>query len=141
MKKHPLDRLLRLRSLLEDISRMELEMRLQELAQIERALTQRTADRKSLREQSFAGFARADNAIWTEAEVMHEWSEWEQGFLERAHQKKLVEVGSAEESYLERRKERRQVGRVIEDHAATAATEQNRRRQRELDDWFAQRSR
>jgi len=141
MKKHPLDRLLRLRSLLEDIGRMELEMRLQELAQIERALTQRIADRKTLREQSFVGFAHADNAIWTEAEVMHEWSESEQGILARAHQKKLVEVGSAEESYLERRKERRQVGWVIEDHAATAATEQNRRRQRELDDWFAQRSR
>ena len=141
MKKHPLDRLLRLRALLEDIGRMELEMRLQELGQIERALTQRIADRKTLREQSFVGFAHADNAIWTEAEVMHEWSESEQGILARAHQKKLVEVGSAEESYLEHRKERRQVERVIEDHAATATTEQNRRRQRELDDWFAQRSR
>jgi flagellar biosynthesis chaperone FliJ len=141
VKKHPLDRLLRLRALLEDIGRMELEMRLQELGQIERALTQRMADRKNLRAQSFAGFAHADNAIWTEAEVMHEWSQWEQGILARAHQKKMVEVGSAEESYLERRKERRQVERVIEDHAATATTEQNRRRQRELDDWFAQRSR
>ena len=68
MKKHPLDRLLRLRSLLEDIGRMELEMRLQELAQIERALTQRMADRKSMRAQSFAGFAHADGLLSGQAD-------------------------------------------------------------------------
>ena len=139
--KHPLDRLLRLRLLLEDVSCMELEMRLLELAHIERALAQRKEDRKTLSKQSFAGFARADNAIWTEAEAMHEWSEWEQGILGRLHRKKLEEVDSAKKSYLERRKECLQVGRVIEAQAAAEAIEQNRREQRELDDWFAQHSR
>jgi hypothetical protein len=136
--KHPLDRLLRLRSLLEDVSRVELEARLQELSRIERALEQRNADRKASRVQSFAGFAQANNAMWTEAEALHEWSEWEQGILERSHRAKLAEVSAAKKSYLERRKERRQVSSVIEDHAVAAAAEQNHRGQRELDDWFAQ---
>jgi hypothetical protein len=42
---------------------------------------------------------------------------------------------------LERRKEYRQVKSVIEARTAELAMEQTRREQRELDDWFGQRSR
>ena len=64
--KHPLDRLLRLRLLLEDVSRMELEVCLQELAQVETVVALRNEGRKTIRQQSFAGFAGADNAVWIE---------------------------------------------------------------------------
>jgi hypothetical protein len=139
--KHPLDRLLRLRLLLEDVSRMELEVCLQELAQVETVVALRNEGRKTIRQQSFAGFAGADNAVWIEAEAMSEWTAWEQGILETARQKKAAEVSVAKASYLERRKEYRQVKSVIEARMAELAMEQTRREQRELDDWFGQRSR
>ncbi len=139
--KHPLDRLLRLRSLLEDVSRVELESRLQELGQIEDALARLRTTAGTMRRQSFAGVAQARSEDRLEAEVIGEWVVWESGAFEKAGQKKTAEVDAAKEIYLERRKERRQVSSVIEAGDAVATMERNRREQRELDDWFGQRNR
>jgi flagellar export protein FliJ len=139
--KHPLDRLLRLRSLLADVSRLELEARLQELAQVESALTRLQQTRRAMRQRSFAGIAGAQNADWLEAEVVGEWVAGELGVFEKARQQKTVEANTAKAAYLERRKECRQVETVIDAQSAAAAIERDRREQQELDDWFGQRSR
>jgi flagellar export protein FliJ len=139
--RHPLDRLLRLRSLLEDVSRLELEARLQELAQVESALTRSQETSKAMRRRSFLNIAQARREDWLEAEAIGEWVGWEHGSLEKARRRKTVEVGAAKATYLERRKECRQVEGVIEVKAAADAIERGRREQRELDDWFGQRSR
>lgn len=139
--KHPLTRLLRLRSLLEDVSRIELEARLQEQAQIEHALTHSQEFARAMRQRRFAGIAQARSAEWQEAEAVGEWVAREEGIFEKASQSKTSEVNAAKAEYLERRKERHQVGSVIEARAAADAIERARREQRELDDWFNQQAR
>jgi len=139
--KHPLNRLLRLRSLLEDVSRVELEARLQELAQIERALTHSQEFARAMRLRSFAGIAQARSAEWLEAEAVAEWAAREEGIFEKASQGKTSEVNAAKTEYLERRKVRHQVGSVAEPSAAEVAIERSRQEQRELDDWFSQQGR
>jgi flagellar export protein FliJ len=137
--KHSLYRLLRVRSLLEDVSRLELEAKLQELAQIESALTHSRETTREMRQRHFAGIATAQNSDRLEAQVLSEWVARQQGAFERARHQKTADVNAAKEAYLERRKESRQVEGVIEAGEAAAAIELNRREQRELDDWFGQR--
>jgi hypothetical protein len=139
--KHPLTRLLRLRSLLEDVSRVELEARLQELAQIERAVVHSQDSARAMRQRSFACVAQHRNADRLEAEAVGEWVAWEKKIFEKASRSKTAEVDAAKATYLERRKERHQVGSVIEAEAAADAIEQGRREQQELDDWFNQHGR
>jgi flagellar export protein FliJ len=139
--KQPLTRLLRLRSLLEDVSRVELEARLQELAQIERALVRSQDFSRAMRRRSFAGIAQAQSADCLEAEAVGEWVTSEEKIFEKASQSKTAEVNAAKAAYHERRKERHQVGSVIEAKAAAEAIEQGRREQQELDDWFNQQGR
>ena len=139
--KHPLDRLLRLRSLLEDVSRLELEARLQELAQVESALARSEQTIREMREAGFSGIAQDKSEDWLEAQAVSDWTAWEHGVFEKARQRKSSEVNAAKAVYLERRKERSQVESVIEASEAEMAMERSRREQRELDDWFGQRSR
>lgn len=139
--RHPLDRLLRLRSLLEDVSRLELEARLQELAQVESALVRSQETSRDMRRQSFLGIVQGRSTERLEAKAVGEWVAWGQGALDRARRSKTVEVSAAKSAYLERRKECRQVESVIEAKAAADAIERSRREQREVDDWFGQQSR
>ncbi|HTZ90402.1 MAG TPA: hypothetical protein VMA71_08675 [Alloacidobacterium sp.] len=140
-QKHPLDRLLRLRSLVADVSRIELEMRLQELAQVERAVTRAQQNGQALRRESFTSMVRDRRGEWLEAEALRAWVGWEEDLLEKECRRKTAVVEVAKAEYLERRKECRQVESVIEAQAAAAVVEQGRREQRELDDWFGQRIR
>jgi hypothetical protein len=138
--RHPLDRLLRLRSLLEDVSRLELEARLQELAQVESALVRAQEIGRAMRRQSFVGIVQGHSTERLEAEAVSEWVAWGHGALEKARRGKTVEVSAAKSAYLERRKECRQVEGVIEAKAAADIIERSRREQRELDNWFGQES-
>jgi flagellar export protein FliJ len=139
--KPSLDRLLRLRSLLEGVSRVELEARVQELARIERAIEHLRESGRAMRQLTFSGIAQSRDAQRLEAEAMGEWVAQERGTFERARQDKGKEVDTAKAEYLERRKESRQVGILMESKAAAGAMERSRREQREMDDWFAQRMR
>jgi hypothetical protein len=130
-----------LRTLLEDVCRVELEARLQELAQVEGALTRSQETGRAMRQRSFSSIGQAQNADRLEAEAVGEWVRWERGIFEKARHNKMVEVNTAKTAYLERRKESRQVGSVIEARASATAIERSRREQREIDDWFAQRIR
>src|SRR5262249_19076377 len=109
--------------------------------QLERALMRSQETGKAMRQRSFAGIAGARNAEWLEAEAAGAWAVWEQGMIERARQGKMIEVDAAKSAYLERRKERRQAASVIDAGTAVDTIEGSRREQRELDDWFGQRSR
>ena len=139
--KHPLARLLRLRSLLEEVSRVELETCLQELAQIERALVHSQDTGRVMRRRSFSGIDHAATAERLESEALGAWVIREQEILRQACQSKTSEVEVAKKVYLERRKESRQVSSVIEARAAADVIESGRREQRELDDWFGQQTR
>ena len=139
--RHSLHRLLRLRSLLEDVSRVELEAKLQGLNQVESALARSQETARASRQRQFAGIVDDRNADRLEAQAMSEWVARERGGLEKAHHGRTLEVNVAKAAYLERRKESRQVEGIIEAREAAAGVALDRREQRELDDWFGQRSR
>jgi len=135
---HSLSRLLRLRVLLEDVSRVELEARLQELTQIESALVQSKNIGSAMRQQKFSSIAQSQIADWLEAQAVGDWVTRELGMLEKMSGNKRAEVIDAQAGYLLRRKERRQVESVMEARRSARAIEQSRREQRALDDWFGQ---
>lgn len=137
--KSSLDRLFRLRSLLEDVSRLELELRLQELAQAEASLNHLAESRRINRIKSFDGFTHAENATWLEAETLDELTAWQQGMLDGILEKRQNSVNAARADFLERRKELRQVENVIEQREAEKSIVRNRQEQRTLDDWFNRR--
>jgi hypothetical protein len=135
--KHPLDRILRLRSLLEEISRMELEMRLQEMARLENGLETIERNRRSMRQMRHKSLVQGE-ASWLDAQVMGEWLAVESFALESMREQKQTAADAAKATYLERRKEHGQIESVIEASASVVAMVRNRREQQELDDWFVQ---
>ena len=136
--KHPLDRILRLRSLLEEISRIELEARLQEVTRIEGGLKSMQQNHRHMQQLRHEAIVQADGN-WQEAHVMGEWLAGEALSLEPVLEWKEAEAEVAKAFYLERRKEHRQIESVIEAEVALATIERSRREQQELDDWFGQR--
>jgi flagellar export protein FliJ len=138
--KDTLGRLLRLRSLLEDVSRLELELRLQKLAQIEARLDHLGKNIKADRSRRFIGIMQSDSTLRAETEALIELATWQQEMLSGEHQKKTAEADAAKAEYLERRKELRQVESVVEARSARNAVARSRAEQRALDDWFSLKS-
>ena len=138
---HPLKRLLRLRSLVEETSRMELEGRAALVTRIDQA---RKRELRTVREgralaiESIceddgagdqtggrsAGWSAAETAVWRERQLAP---------LAEAAERRVME---SREEFFERRKERRQVESVLGAAEERMGIEQERRTQRELDDWF-----
>lgn len=139
--KRSLARILRLRSLLEDVSRTELEVRARELKRIEQACKRSEETGRAMRQRIFSNPAERQNGDWLEAQALTEWTAWETSLLEKVRQKKMVELDTARTAYRERRKESGQVRTVMEARMSVASIEQGRREQRELDDWFGLRKR
>jgi hypothetical protein len=138
---NPLLRLLRLRSLLEDASRMEVERRAALAARIDSAQKRERECLRSSREQALRNIcedisapeqARHRTAEWMSAESAA-WREQQLQPLAQAAQRRVAE---ARENFFEHRKERQQVESVLETQRARLRVEQERRIQRELDDWF-----
>lgn len=137
----PLERLLKLRALVEETSRMELEQRAALAARVGRA---QERERKTIRESR----AEVVKTVSIDSEVEEqveqrtiEWSNaesaaWRERQLEPLAKAaaRRVEEGRAE--FFEKRKERRQVESVVEVQRERLRVEQDRRTQRNLDDWF-----
>ncbi|MFZ0663272.1 MAG: hypothetical protein WAM66_11315 [Acidobacteriaceae bacterium] len=137
----PLARLLKLRRLLEESGRMELERRAVLATRIEHA---RERERRIILESRGRALAEiCDNgqareqaqrrtAEWASAET----AGWREQQLEPLARAAKARVAEAREEFFERRKERRQVQSVLEAEQDRLRTEQQRRVQRDLDDWF-----
>lgn len=130
-----------MRSLLEDVSRVELEARLQELTRIESAILRSQETERAMRAQNFSDLAGERHSDRLNIGPLCEWMAWERRVYEKTRQRKEVATDAARAVYLERRKECGQVKSVIEARMSVAAVERSRREQRELDDWFSRRSR
>ncbi|HLH33878.1 MAG TPA: hypothetical protein VKX41_04340 [Alloacidobacterium sp.] len=142
MKSHSLQRLLRLRSLLEEVSRVDLEARLQELRRMESIHACVRGEAASLSRRRFAEIAegrRSDD--WREMQVLDVWLAKEKETLETVLSQKAREAENMKSEYLEHRKERRQVESVIAARAHKTSQERGRNDQRQLDDWFGRRIR
>ena len=134
-----LERLLRVRRLMEEMSRAEFAARRAEHAELERR-------RDAARESSLALRAEA-RAVLTGGEetVAGVWqrlladSEQSGGQVERwarAAREAGERVEEAERRYLQERRSRMQAEIVVRERAAAERMERERREQREIDDWF-----
>lgn len=97
--------------------------------------------RGAMRQRRFAGIVESRNDDWREAQVLDAWLAKEKEMLEAALYKNAREAEDFKAEYFERRKERRQVESIIKAGVHEAAVERGRQDQRQLDDWFGQRSR
>ncbi|MGC2160522.1 MAG: hypothetical protein WA634_01310 [Silvibacterium sp.] len=136
-----LERLLRLRSLVEETSRMELERRAALAARIDQA---QQRERQNSRESRALALQTISNSSPSREQAQQrtmEWSNaessaWREQQLEPLAQATARRVAEGREEFFERRKERRQVESVLDAERTRLRTEQERRTQRELDDWF-----
>lgn len=149
--KTPLTRLLRLRALLEESSRMELERSTAAASAISQA-------RERERGNARVSRARAAEAIFQSSGQSNVASaaarlddlarlreaEWRCAAMSAGDEQRIVPLARAadrrvakeREGFMERRKDRRQVERVLESAVERAHLERERHEQRELDDWF-----
>lgn len=142
--KSPLQRILRLRSLLESSSRSELEKRLRTYHMLDDLRRAEAAAAAGERRHAVESLLLAENSTlhaWRQADVVG-------GLAEQRAARLAPTVKAAEDrmtisrgEYLERRKERRQVETILEEKVEAERQQAERREQARLDDWFAMRSR
>lgn len=138
----PLARLLSLRALLEESSRVSLESNAALAARIDCA---QQRERESIRQSRKRVLSKTfEDGPSTEQALQRtvEWSStdaatWRDQQLEPLAQATARRMADAREVFLERRKERRQVETILDAEYALLKAEQARRTQRELDDWFS----
>jgi hypothetical protein len=137
----PLARLLKLRSLLEESSRMELERRAALAARIDLAQQRERESIWESRERALEKICENGSAIEQARQRTTEWmnaenAAWREQQLQPLVQATARRVAEGREEFFERRKERLQVESVLDAERARLREEQERRTQRELDDWF-----
>ena len=146
-----LPRLLRLRSLLEEESKIKLEKLAQRTSIVERAREREEALASASRCEAFSLLSES---VGTQLEeggtspdtVMDEWTTAvADGDIARRREQKLTvlaqmatrQVNAGREVMFQLRRERQQVETLVHSEAARRKLELERRQQRDLDDWFA----
>jgi len=139
--------ILRLRSLLEENSRIKLEKSIQHSARIAHAqdgeteIVATSADVafSALSEEFGASVGMSDPVsqdAWKTALIDGELAHLRKQQLALLSQLIASRVDACHDEFVERRKERLQVETILRHNAVLRAREQERREQRSLDDWF-----
>ncbi len=131
-----LSRVLRLRILVEETSRLELEAESQQLRRLELKVEDAVQQAHVSREGAFDGLHRGDAESWLLEEGCCELAEWQGGRLRGLEQEQASRVAALREAFLQRRKETRQVETLLDAYNALLQIEQGRREQAALDEWF-----
>ncbi|MBT9330293.1 hypothetical protein [Paracidobacterium acidisoli] len=134
-----LTRVLRLRTLFEDVSRVEVEQRTQQLARIEESVAREQSILTESLRIRMASTEKSPEAASEErllARADGDLAQWKKAKLDVLRERKTQEADRAREVWRVRRREQRQVAVVIEAGAAEAKVQEERRMQRSLDDWF-----
>lgn len=136
-----LERLLRIRWLMEEISRGEVANRRAEQAQMESRMAQAEDAAQAARAEARQVLANGPDtgALWRlhcdDSEASREQAgRWRHRALHAGEA-----ASEAEVLYMEDRRKRMQVETLLEEKAAATALDRNRREQRQLDDWFGAR--
>jgi ribosomal protein L12E/L44/L45/RPP1/RPP2 len=137
--KHPLRRLLKLRSLLEDLSQLELERRGAEVRRLEAAAEQEQTQARTARRDGLRRLTAGENEWMIEA-ADAEILEWTSARLRSLAESRRPEVEAARAAFLERRLERRQVEALLTEAAEAEAVDEARREQQGVEDWFQSRT-
>lgn len=140
----PLARLLKIRRILEESSRMELEGRTALVARIDGLQGREREKARVSRERALAKISEGGPASVQAEERALEWSSveralWRERQLEPLARAASQRAAESREEFFSRRKERRQVESVLEAELARRRMEEERRIQRDLDDWFGMR--
>jgi hypothetical protein len=137
--KRKLDRVLRIRALLEDLSRLEFEKKIASLRFLETAAEWQRHLALSVRAdalQMLAGDESARRESWLMRIADAEILDWKEARLEALAQEGQGAVREAREELLARRLERRQVEALLATAARAEKKGQVRREQNLTDDWF-----
>ncbi len=137
--KHPLHRVLRLRSLLEDLSQLELEQRGAEVRRLEAAAEQEQTKARAARRDGLQRLT-AGEMEWMLEVADAEILAWKGARLRSLAESRRPEVEAARAALLERRLERRQVEALLTEAAEAEAMHEARREQQGVDDWFQSRT-
>jgi len=144
MRTRNFEQVLRVRGLMEDLARAELETRAALVRQLEEAAAQQRAEALTMRREGWDELANREpgqrdlgqQSAWllglADAEIM-------EGKSERLRLKAAAEkpaVDKAREALLERRRERLQMETLVETAKRTEEQERVRREQQQVDDWF-----
>ena len=135
-----LSRLLRLRELEEEQSRVELEIAVGKRNRVAEQLAQ-AVQRQAQGRRNFAnGIVERDTTSRTGAVMEMEQARRQQLRIEPRLAAADTEVGRQREEFLARRTKRRQVETLVDQERAMIREEAGRRAQQVLDDWYGQRS-
>ncbi|MGB9031612.1 MAG: hypothetical protein WCC27_15935 [Acidobacteriaceae bacterium] len=137
--KRKLDRVLRIRALLEDLSRLEFEKKLAGLRFLETAAQQQRQLARSLRSDALQ-MLEVDQSARRESWAMRiadaEILDWKEARFEALAEEAQGVVREAREELLARRLQRRQVEVLLSADARAEKKGQVRREQNRTDDWF-----
>lgn len=136
--KRGLQRVLRVRALLEDLSRVELERRASERNRLLAVAERQQEARQAARGGALLRLAEGDSQ-WLVEMADADLLGWQRGKLLAAAEQRLPGVESARGEMLARRVERRQVETLLAEAAAAADEERKRREQKQVDDLFQSR--
>lgn len=136
-----LERLLKLRALVEESSKLELERRAALAARIDRAQERERSSMRESRAEVVKTVVNPCEAAEQSRQRTLEWSNvesaaWRERQLHPLAQATARKVEEARAEFFERRKERRQLESVLEAQRVRERVERDRRIQRDLDDWF-----
>ncbi len=138
--KRSLNRLLHIRALLEEVSRLDLEKKNAEMRSLERAVTDQRLLAAGVRADAIRVLTEdADGEGWLVAIADAGILGWKETRLQSLAAISRSAVATARDELLERRLERRQVETLIVAAERIEKQEESRREQNRADEWYQQR--
>ena len=137
--KRVLTRLLRLRELEEELSRVELESAVGQRSRIERELETARARQAQGRRRFVAEAGNGETVGWMAALVQMEQARTHGDRIEGSLAAAEAEVARQRQEFMERRVDREQVETLLDGAHREAEIEAGRRAQQMLDDWYGRR--
>lgn len=132
-----LEGVLRIRGLLEDWARAEMERRMHAVRQLENGADERRGGALAIRGDAVERLRAGESGeLWqmdlADAEIL----EWKSERLRVLAEAEKPAAQAAREAMLERRRERRQAETLVDAAARAEEQERLRREQQQVDDWF-----
>jgi flagellar export protein FliJ len=137
--KHSLGRVLKLRALLEELSQLKLARQNTEVRQLETAAEALRTRARAAHGDRLRRLAEGD-AEWHVEVADEEILAGYRTRLRECAESRRPELEASRAELLERRLERRQVETLVTEAAASEATDEARREQKRIDDWFQSRA-
>jgi hypothetical protein len=140
--KQKLNRVLRVRTILEDVSRLDYERKNADLSHLKHAAAEQRQLERITRADVLRMLAEGESSAesWLLKIADAEMMGWKEARIEALAESRAAEVGEAREELQARRIEKRQLEALLSATARAEQREQARREQNRTDDWFQSRS-